>query len=122
MIERLVSAAGVGLHQPRHGNILKLTSFPKRQASREELDALVRDTLIIVARHLLSLVAFNSSSSQKPPALADVLAAEFTNPKKCKLAISFLRWCEKNRTSELSLDEVSFYKDLFEEVNKTLNS
>jgi hypothetical protein len=70
----------------------------------------------------LSLVAFTASSSQRPLAFVDILAAEFADPRKCKLAISFLRWCEANRTSELSLQEMRYYKDLFEEVNRTLKA
>jgi len=117
-----MSDPGIRLDLPRRENILKLAGLSKIQIVRGELDSLLRDTLIVAARQILSMVAFKNSSGDKAFSVADILATEFADPRKCKLAISFLRWCEKNSTLELSFEEMNYYKDLFEKVNKSLKS
>lgn len=89
-------------------------------SAKDELEDLVRDNLIAVAKQILSWTVLKIPTSQGSLPTLEMFAAEMAEPRKYKLAIAFLRWSEKNRVSTLTREQILFYRDLFEEVKKFL--
>jgi hypothetical protein len=90
--------------------------------TRPEIEDLLRETLLVVARDDLGWdgVALATSQPNRPVAevIADVAGANFS---KYRLAKAYLRWTRAHAASELMVDERTAWTTLIKKVNAALS-
>jgi hypothetical protein len=84
-----------------------------------EVEDLLRETLIGIARDTLSIDVSADAAAQPSRPIIDLLNvnAEFS---KYKLAKAYVRWARDHTASELTSTERDQFKALFEKINKAL--
>lgn len=85
-----------------------------------EVEDLLRDTLVAIAKAELSWDVSGVAASQPSEPIVNVFARTVTDFSKYKLAKAFLRWARAHSATDLLPAEVQQWTTLFEKINKAL--
>ncbi|RYF39451.1 MAG: hypothetical protein EOO38_23265 [Cytophagaceae bacterium] len=85
-----------------------------------EIEDLLRDTLVKVAKESLSIDVTAEAASELGRPIIDLLKAASNNFSKYKLAKAYIRWVRDHTASELADIERSQFKLLIDKINKAL--
>lgn len=88
--------------------------------AKPEVEDLLRDTLIAVAKNELGWDVTAAAAKQPERPIVDVFSSEISDFSKYKLAKAYLRWTRGQTAASLSPDEQSQWVKLIESINKAL--
>lgn len=101
--------------------ILRTKDFYTGPLGRPEVEDLLRDTLIVVAKDTLGWDVTATANAQPGRPIVDVFTAEIGQPfSKYKLAKAFLRWLATHSWADLTTAEQTAWTKLTAAVNKAL--
>ena len=107
------------VHSVGHKGIVRTADFSDGQVTSPEIEDLLRETLMRVAKdelkHDLAAAARAPSRS-----MASILKASGVKPSKYQLAKAFVRWCRDHSLDDLTTDERDRWAKLFAHVNAVL--
>lgn len=107
------------VHTLGNKNILRTKDFCSNVA-KPEIEDLLRETLIGIVKSEYSKDCKTISDSQPSRPIIDIFAQEVPYFSKYKLAKAFLKWCKDNDSSKLTSEEIEYWKELIEKINKVL--
>jgi hypothetical protein len=108
------------VHSLGNKAILRTKDAYDGTVKRPEVEDMLRDTLVQVAKSDLGWDITATAAAQPGRAIVDIFAAEIANFSKYRLAKAFLRWTRDHEASELSEDERRRWKKLIEAINAAL--
>ncbi|MDC9501070.1 AAA family ATPase [Pseudoalteromonas sp. Angola-18] len=100
--------------------IIRTKDVYKGDVKKTEVEDLLRDTLVEIAKSSLGWDIESQASSQASRPIVDIFDKEISNFSKYKLAKAFLKWSRENDSSALKPIEVEQWKALFTKVNNAL--
>lgn len=100
--------------------ILRTKDYCEGKVTKAEIEDLLRDTLVKVAKSELGWDIATKASTQVARPLVDIFTAEVTGFSKYKLAKVFLRWAREHEASDLSASERKGWKALITAMNAAL--
>lgn len=100
--------------------ILRTKDAYTGSVSKPEIEDLLRDTIINVAKDDLGWDVSATASSQPNRPIVDIFTSEINQFSKYKLAKAYLRWTRDHSASELTEEEQSQWVELITKVNKVL--
>lgn len=101
-------------------NILRTKDFYSGEVRNPEIEDMLRETLVKVAKELCNWDVASTAANQSKRPLVDIFNSEITNFSKYKLAKAFLRWCNSHSALDLSDDEREQWKKLITKINLSL--
>lgn len=104
----------------KNTNIFQVKDFYQGSAKKVEVEDLLRDTLVVVAKEELGWDVMTIANSQLSRPIADIFSSQIKDFSKYKLAKAFLRWARNNNASALTGSEQEQWKALIDRVNKAL--
>lgn len=107
------------IHTLGNKNILRTKEFTNGTI-KPEIEDLLRETLIIVAKDEYKKDVKAIADSQPNRAIIDIFSQEIPNFSKYKLAKSYIKWTRNNSAKELTAPEIESWKGLIERINKAL--
>ncbi len=93
------------VHKLGNKNILRTKDAYVGQVSHPEIEDLLRDTLVKIAKADLTWDIEATANAQPKRPIVDVFTDEISDFSKYKLAKAFLRWARTNEAKDLSKDE-----------------
>lgn len=108
------------IHQLGNKNILRTKDAYTGQTDRPEIEDLLRETLISVAKDDLGWDVTAKAAAQPERPLVELFNAEINGFSKYKLAKAYLRWTRDHRASDLTADERSQWESLVSSINAAL--
>jgi len=87
---------------------------------KAEIEDLLRETLIEIAKTEYSVDVKAIADSQSSRPIIDIFSKEISGFSKYKLAKAFIRWSKTNDSTKLTSDELTNSKKLIETINKQL--
>jgi hypothetical protein len=100
--------------------ILRTKDVYTGPVAKPEVEDLLRETLVNVAKEYLGIDAASEAASQAGRPVVDLLSSVSSDFSKYKLAKAFVRWTRDHKASDLSETELVHFKALFERINKAL--
>ncbi len=85
-----------------------------------EVEDLLRDTLVAVAKAELSWEISSAASGNPQEPIVKIFSRTITDFSKYRLAKAFLRWSRSHSSADLATGELAQWSALFEKINKTL--
>ncbi len=107
------------VHTLGNKNILRTKDFCSG-ISKPEIEDLLRDTLIVVAKDEFGKDVKTLAASQPTRPIIDIFSSEISDFSKYKLAKAFVRWTRNNKSSNLTANEVQQFQKLIQQINKVL--
>ncbi|MDO6674733.1 AAA family ATPase [Tenacibaculum sp. 1_MG-2023] len=107
------------IHTLGNKNILRTKEFTNGTI-KPEIEDLLRETLIIVAKGEYNKDVKSIADSQPNRAIIDIFSQEIPNFSKYKLAKSYIKWTRNNSAKDLEDSEIESWKGLIEKINKAL--
>lgn len=106
----------------RLGNkrILRTSDFTVQKIEKAEIEDLLRDTLVVVAKSQLSWDIASKLASAGNRPIVDVFQREVKDFSKYKLAKAFLRWSREHTISDLTENEIQGCTNLINAINSAL--
>lgn len=105
----------------RSKEILRTKDHYSGLVTKPEIEDLLRDTLVEVAKAQLSWDVTATAAAQPGRPIIDIFNAEIVSSfSKYKLAKAFLRWLAQHEWSDLTSDEQIAWKSLTGAINKAL--
>ncbi|MBB6731400.1 AAA family ATPase [Cohnella zeiphila] len=101
-------------------SILQIKDFYTGTSKKVEVEDLLRETLVKVARTELDWDVADIAEVQVGRPIADIFASQISEFSKYQLAKAFLRWSRNNDSQSLTETERRQWKALIEQVNKAL--
>lgn len=101
-------------------NILRTKDVYSGTVAKVEIEDLLRESLVAIAKSELGWDVSATASSQTTRPIVDIFTAEVTGFSKYKLAKTFLRWTQKVNSGALMPNEIVSAKKLIEKINKAL--
>lgn len=87
---------------------------------KPEIEDLLRNTLIKVAKEELFWDVEAAASARQAASIVSIFATEITGFSKYQLAKAFLRWSRMHSSADLAAGEIAQWEALFEKINKVL--
>lgn len=100
--------------------ILRTKDHYKGPVQGPEIEDMLRETLLAVARDDLGWDSTATAAAQPNRRTVDILAAEHKAFSKYRLARAFLRWLSTHSAADLTADEQAAVASLFTAANKAL--
>jgi len=107
------------IHTLGNKNILRTKEFTNGTI-KPEIEDLLRETLIIVAKDEYKKDVKAIADSQPNRAIIDIFSQEIPDFSKYKLAKSYIKWTRNNSAKELTDNEIESWTGLIEKINKAL--
>jgi hypothetical protein len=101
-------------------NILRTKDAYVGPVAKPEIEDLLRETLVGVAKSELSWDVRAIASAQPSRPIIDVFVAEISDFSKYKLAKAFIRWTRAHTVADLGAGEQSQWEKLISMINKAL--
>lgn len=101
-------------------SILQIKDFYIGTSKKVEVEDLLRETLINVAKMELGWDVTKVAEVQTSRPIADIFSTQIGGFSKYKLAKAFLRWSRNHTSNSLTEAERTQWKKLIEQVNKAL--
>jgi len=101
-------------------NILRTKDAYVGPVNKSEIEDLLRETLIIVAKADLGWDVQATAANQPIRPVVDIFAREISGFSKYKLAKAYLRWTRSHGAGDLTSDEQNQWRTLITQINKAL--
>lgn len=108
------------VHTLGNKNILRTKDVYKGDVIKTEIEDLLRQTLVSLAKVELGWDVEAKANTQPKRPIIELFTSEITDFSKYKLAKTFLRWARDHEYSDLTSEEKSQWKELIENINKSL--
>jgi predicted ATPase len=108
------------IHTLGNKNILRTKDAYQGQVTKPEVEDLLRETLISVAKADLGWDVTAVASAQPARPLVDIFVSEIPNFSKYRLAKAYLRWTRTQSAGDLTADERAAWVKLIITINKAL--
>ena len=108
------------IHTLGNKKILRTKDSYVGPVNRPEIEDLLRETLVQVARDDLCWDITDTANTQKARPIVEIFTAEVTNFSKYKLAKAFLRWARDHETTDLTDNERQQWAGLIAVINKVM--
>jgi hypothetical protein len=100
--------------------ILRTKDFISNEIKGAEIEDLLRDTLVVIAKKVLGLDVAKDASAQPNRPIFDILTKANKDFSKYKLAKAFLRWSREHTASDLTDLERAQWSKLIGAINVAL--
>jgi len=108
------------VHALGNKRILRTKDAYKGPVKKPEVEDLLRDTLVNLAKTTLGWDVTKEASAQKSRPIVDIFEAVIPTFSKYKLAKAYLKWTQSNDASQLTIGEQSQWIDLIGKINAAL--
>ena len=108
------------IHTLGNKAILRTKDAYDGSVTNTEVEDLIRDTLVRVAKSELGWDVEVVANSQPARPIVDIFLAEIGEFSKYRLEKAFLRWARRHTANDLTEDERRWWTKLFESVNAVL--
>lgn len=108
------------IHTLGNKNILRTKDAYKGPVTKPEIEDMLRETLVAVAKAELGWDIESVAASQHSRPIVDVFTQEIPTFSKYRLAKAYLRWTRSHTSSDLTVDERALWKALIDSINKAL--
>ncbi len=108
------------VHRLGNKAILRTKDVYMGTVGKPEIEDLLRETLITIAKADLGWDVETQAEKQPSRAIVDIFAQEIAQFSKYKLAKAFLRWTRSHSSADLQPVERSQWQSLFDKINKVL--
>lgn len=108
------------VHTLGNKNILRTKDVYIGSVKTPEIEDLLRETLVAIAKDDLGWDVTAISASQPLRPIVDIFKEEISHFSKYKLAKAFLRWVRASTANDLTVDERTQLTNLMESINKAL--
>lgn len=108
------------VHTLGNKRILRTKDAYTGAVTKPQVEDLLRDTLVAVAKADLGWDVTSTATKQPARPIVDIFTAEIVDFSKYKLAKAYLRWTRDHEATDLSADEQSQWPTLINAVNKAL--
>lgn len=108
------------VHTVGNKNILRTKDFLKKSIISAEVEDMLRETLVAVAKSELGWDVAKIATEQTGRPLVSIMEGEVKDFSKYRLAKAFLKWSKTHGTTDLTTDEVDQWKSLIIATNKAL--
>ncbi|GAA1439271.1 hypothetical protein GCM10009602_09540 [Nocardiopsis tropica] len=100
--------------------ILRTKDYCDAGISRPEIEDLLRETLVLMARDELGWDVTATAAAQSARPIVDIFRKEITGFSKYKLGRAFIRWLAAHEVADLTAQEQEGVTQLLADVNKAL--
>jgi len=100
--------------------ILRTKDSYSGPVTRPEVEDMLRETLVSVAKDDLAWDVTKTAASQPRRPIVDIFTAEISDFSKYKLAKAFVRWTRGHEASDLKADERQQWEKLITTINRVL--
>lgn len=108
------------VHTLGNKGILRTKDAYTGAVTKPEVEDMLRDTLIAIAKDDLGWDVTSTASIQPARPLIDIFSEQISDFSKYKLAKAFLRWSRVHTATDLAPNERAQWKTLIECINKAL--
>jgi hypothetical protein len=108
------------VHVLGNKNIIRTKDAYTGAVTRSEIEDLLRETLLIVAKADLGWDIQTTAANQPTRPIVDIFAREIPGFSKYKLAKAYLRWTRTHGAGDLTSDEQAQWRTLITLINKAL--
>lgn len=108
------------VHRLGNRGVLRTKDAYKGPVNKPEIEDLLRETLISVAKDEFGRDVRAAANQQQTRPIVDVFSSEVKDFSKYKLAKAYLRWTRSHEANELAPDEREQWGQLIEAINKAL--
>jgi predicted ATP-dependent endonuclease of OLD family len=108
------------VHTLGNKHILRTKDAYTGPVTKPEIEDLLRETLVSVAKEELGWDVDAVAASQPARPIVDIFAQEVADFSKYRLAKAYLRWTRNHALGDLTPDEQSQWKTLITAINKAL--
>ena len=108
------------IHTLGNKNILRTGDVCPGAIIHPEIEDLLRDTLVAVAKSELAWDVTEVATRQPQRSIADIFAAEISEFSKYRLAKAYLRWTREHSAADLTEDERRSWVEFIKRVNRAL--
>ena len=108
------------VHTLGNKNILRTSDVCPGAITKPEIEDLLRNTLVAVAKTELNWDVTEVVTKQPKRPIVDIFAAEIGDFSKYRLAKAYLRWTREHSAADLTEDERSSWVELIKRVNRAL--
>ena len=108
------------VHTLKNKNILRTRDAYKGAVGKPEIEDMLRETLVEIAKEILGWDVGVTAQAQPSRPLADIFADEIKDFSKYKLAKAFLRWAREHEAADLTENERDQWSRLIDTVNRAL--
>ena len=108
------------VHTLGNKGILRTKDAYSGAVAKPEIEDLLRETLVKIARDSLAIDVTMEAASHPARSLVDLLQASDSSFSKYKLAKAYIRWARDHDARELADGERDQFKTLIDKINKAL--
>ena len=108
------------IHALGNKNILRTGDVCPGSISKPEIEDLLRDTLVTVAKSEFSRDVTGAAASQPNRPIVDIFRSEIPGFSKYRLAKAYLRWTRDHTADDLTSAESGSWEQLINQINKAL--
>jgi hypothetical protein len=108
------------VHTLGNKNILRTKDAYTGAIKKPEIEDLLRDTLIEVAKDDLDWDITATAKAQQSRPVVDIFTDEISDFSKYRLSKAYLRWTREHKAKDLTNAEQSQWKTLIDRINKAL--
>jgi len=108
------------VHSLGNKGILRTKDAYSGPVTEPEIEDLLRDTLVAIAKDSLSIDVTAAAAAQPGRPIVDLLEASGSGFSKYKLAKAYIRWARDHTADDLTQTERDQFKLLIDKVNKAL--
>ncbi|RQV30720.1 OLD family endonuclease [Burkholderia cenocepacia] len=107
-------------HTLGNKGILRTKDAYTGPVAKPEIEDLLRDTLVAVAKDSLGIDVTAEAENQPGRPIVDLLSAANSSFSKYKLAKAYIRWTRDHTANDLSSAELAQFQTLIEKIHKAL--
>ncbi len=108
------------VHTLGNRNIIRTGEFSLGTITKPEIEDLLRDTLVAMAKSELGWDVTKTVTKQPQRPIVDIFTSEIRDFSKYRLAKAFLRWTREHSATDLTEDERNSWVELVKRVNRAL--
>ncbi|KNX80151.1 ATP-dependent OLD family endonuclease [Pseudomonas sp. 250J] len=108
------------VHTIGNKSILRTKDTYSGSVARPEVEDLLRDTLIKIAKESLGIDVTSEAAAQPARPVIDLLSSANSSFSKYKLGKAYIRWTRENSANDLTEVERNHFKALIDKINKVL--
>ncbi|MFL9883213.1 AAA family ATPase [Paraburkholderia agricolaris] len=107
-------------HTLGNKGILRTKDAYTGPVTKPEIEDLLRDTLVTIAKDSLGIDVTTEATNQAGRPIVDLLSAANSSFSKYKLAKAYIRWTRDHTANDLSPAELAQFQTLIEKIHKAL--
>ena len=108
------------VHTLKNKNILRTRDAYKGAVGKPEIEDMLRETLVEIAKGILGWDVGVTAQAQQSRPINDIFADEIKGFSKYKLAKAFLRWAREHEAADLTENEREQWSQLIDIINRAL--